>query len=41
MDARVACMQKYRAGMVQRDGTVVFFLPDREIEFGFSPASRE
>jgi hypothetical protein len=41
MDARLACMQKYRAGMVQRDGTVVFLLPDQEIEFGFSPASRE
>jgi hypothetical protein len=41
MDARVAYMQKYRAEMVPRDGTVVFFLPDREIEFGFSLASRE
>jgi hypothetical protein len=41
MDARVACRKKYRAGMVQRGGTVGFFLPDREIESSLSPASRE
>jgi hypothetical protein len=29
-------MQKYRAEMVQRDGTVVFLLPDRE-ELSSSP----
>jgi hypothetical protein len=41
MVVRVACTQKYKAETVQRDGRVVFFLPDRGIEFGFSSASRE
>jgi hypothetical protein len=41
MVVRVACMQKYRAETVQRDGRVVFFLPDQGIEFGFFPASKE
>jgi hypothetical protein len=33
IDAGIACMQEYRAGKVQRGGTVVFFLPDREGAF--------
>jgi hypothetical protein len=41
MVVRVACTRKYRGETVQRDGGMVFFLPDRGIEFGFSPASRE